>query len=161
MLRALPVPDPDELVTVRSSEPGGRPRTDFPTWQFTALREDTAAFSAIAAISVFDRSNVMLSGPGGRGPATDSGRVRVAIVSGNYFPMFGVGAARGRALAPDDDRVPDGHPVAVISHDYWQRTAVGADAVFDRAVSINGTAFTIVGIMPRDFTGDWPGRPID
>ena len=45
-----------------------------------------------------------------------------AIVSGNYFRVMGVGAAAGReSFLPDDDRIPGGHPVAVLSHAYWQR----------------------------------------
>lgn len=89
-----------------------------PTWEFNGLRQENTAVSAIAAISVFDRSNIALGGPDVSSTAIDTGRARVAIVSGNYFSMLGIGAARGRTLTADDDRAPGQHRVAVISDDY-------------------------------------------
>lgn len=47
-------------------------------------------------------------------------RVSAELVSGNYFTMPGVKAAAGRLFnAEEDDRVKGGHPVVVLSHDYW------------------------------------------
>ncbi len=53
-------------------------------------------------------------------------RVSGELVSGTYFPVLGVGAAVGRVIAPEDDRVRAGHPVAVLSYEYW-RTRFSAD----------------------------------
>ena len=47
------------------------------------------------------------------------------LVSGQYFPALGVTPAIGRLLGPQDDRVPGGHPVVVLSYDFW-RTRFGA-----------------------------------
>ena len=56
-------------------------------------------------------------------------------------------------LAPADDEVVGGHPVAVLSHAYWQ-TRLGADPnVLNEAIIVNGTTFTIVGVAPRGFRG--------
>jgi hypothetical protein len=46
-------------------------------------------------------------------------RVTGELVSGGYFSVLGVGAALGRALTPEDDRILGGHLVAVLSHAYW------------------------------------------
>src|ERR1700722_144352 len=47
------------------------------------------------------------------------------LVSGTYFPVLGVGTAIGRAFTPDDDRVPGGHPLAMLGYAYWQSRFAG------------------------------------
>jgi hypothetical protein len=68
------------------------------------------------------------------------------IVSGNYFRVLGVQPALGRLLTDDDDRMPGGHPVAVISESYWQRRFGGDPAVVGHEVTINSVPMTIVGV---------------
>jgi len=46
--------------------------------------------------------------------------VKIRLVSGNYFSLLGVGATAGRVLMPEDQK-PGGHPVAVMSHAFWER----------------------------------------
>jgi putative ABC transport system permease protein len=159
LVRPLPVPHSEQLVDIRENRPGSRPRTEVPTWQFTGLRDGIADSMTVAAINVFDRSNITLAAPG-RAPV-DAGRCRVAIVSGNYFPMLEAPAAIGRVLTTDDDRVPGGHPVAVLSDACWTRHLARSADVLGATVTINRTAFSIVGVMPAGFTGDWVGRPAD
>lgn len=131
--RTVPVPRAQELVNVRERTPPARVRTEVPYYQFVAFREQMAPFADVAAISVLDRSNVSVSGPARESGIDDGGRVRLALVSGNYFPMLRLSASIGRTLTLDDDRTPGGHPVAVVSDAYWRRR----------------------------LTGDWIGRPID
>ena len=86
-------------------------------------------------------------------------RLRIELVSGNYFAALGVQAERGRLLTPDDDRVAGGHPVAVMSYGYWQRSYGAADSALGSTVRINGFPFTIVGITAPDFQGFTVGAP--
>ncbi len=159
LARTLPVPRPSELVNVRALWPGSRPRSETPTWEFNGLRDGSASLMILAAVAVFDQSNVTLNSPDGT--TLDGGRSRVAIVSGNYFEMLQIPAATGRVLTPDDDRVRGGHPVAVLSGAYWRSRLAASPDVLGRTVTINRTPFTIVGVMPHGFTGDWIGRPVD
>ena len=80
-----------------------------------------------------------------------------ALVSGNYFQMMGVQPAAGRLFTVEDDRVPGGHPVAIISFSYWQRRFAGDRAVVGRAVTINNTPMTIVGVSQEGFLGSFLG----
>ena len=50
-----------------------------------------------------------------------SERVSGELVTGNYFDVLGVRAVIGRTFTPDDDRTPGGHPIAMLSHNYWTR----------------------------------------
>ena len=86
-------------------------------------------------------------------------RVRGELVSGTYFPVLGVEAAVGRTFTPDDDRVPDGHPVAVLSYAYWQSRFAADPSVVGKTVLVNGHDFTIVGVAQRGFDGLDLGNP--
>jgi predicted permease len=148
LLRPLPVRDPGQLV---ASHGGSYPL-------YRRFRDLHQVFADVAAVSLLDRSNVTV---GGDESSIDRGLVRVQLVSGNYFSMLGVRASKGRALTPDDDRVPGAHPVAVLSDGYWRRRFGGAADVIGRTLGLNGTTYTVVGVAVREFTGETTGRPVD
>ena len=75
------------------------------------------------------------------------------LVSGGYFSLLGVSPAIGRALGPDDDRVPNGHPVAMLSHGYWERRFARDPSVVGRTIRLSAMPFTIVGVTPAEFFG--------
>src|SRR5260370_8329213 len=64
-------------------------------------------------------------------------------------------------MAPEDNRIIDGHRVAVISYGCWKRRFAGASDVSGRELFINGLRFTIVGVTAADFFGEEPGRAPD
>jgi predicted permease len=157
-LRALPVKDPGQLVEVRLADPGPRPgnvvaryaQLTGPQWE--RLRADQQAFSSMLAWSP-SRFNLA------RG-----GEVRNAqgiFVSGSFFEVLGVPAARGRILGAADDRRGCGSRAAVISHAFWQREYGGDPTVVGRAIHLEGHAFDIVGVTPEGFYGVEVGRMFD
>jgi predicted permease len=74
-------------------------------------------------------------------------------VTGDYFPLLGVKPVLGRAIGPEDDRVPNGHPVVMLSHGYWERRFTRDPSVIGRTIRLSATPFTIVGVTPREFFG--------
>jgi len=149
LLRPLPVRDPGRLVAIN----GTTPETSWDTFSYPdylAFRDRATGFDAIAA---FGAIGVSLG--------TDDGAELVSgeIVSGNYFDALGVQPILGRAFLPDEDRTPGAPPVVVLSHGLWQRRFGGDPGVLGRPVSINGTAFTIIGIAPEAFAGVRRERP--
>jgi macrolide transport system ATP-binding/permease protein len=79
------------------------------------------------------------------------------LVSGNFFAVMGLRPAAGRLFTAQDDVTPGGHPVAVLSHAYWQRRFNGDAAAVGREVIINNTPMTIVGVAPEGFIGSFFG----
>jgi putative ABC transport system permease protein len=75
------------------------------------------------------------------------------VVTGNYFSALGVEAALGRTLGVEDDRTPSGHPVVMLSYDFWQNSLGGDPDVIDRAVHIEGRVYTVVGVVEPDYPG--------
>ncbi len=147
LLRLLPVKNPEQLVLVRSKGPhygsnNGRYKLSYPMYE--DFRDHNEVFSGM-----FCRWDTAFS------VAADGKTERVygEAVSGTYFPVLGVGAALGRVFTPDDDRVPDGHPIAVISYRYWL-TRFGSDPnVINKKILINGYPFTIIGVSQAGYDG--------
>ncbi len=132
-LRSLPVKDPGQLVEVRLDNPGPRPgnvvaryaQLTYPQWE--RLGADQQAFSSLLAWSP-SRFNLA------RG-----GEVRNAqgmFVSGSFFEVLGVPAARGRVLGAADDQRGCGSRAAVISCAFWQREDGGGPTVVGRAIHL-------------------------
>jgi hypothetical protein len=67
-------------------------------------------------------------------------------VSGNFFSVLGVEAECGRMLTPDDDRIGNNAPAAVISHAFWNNFLRLDPAAIGRQIRINRIPFTIVGV---------------
>jgi predicted permease len=147
LLRLLPVKAPHELVQLDGPGPfSGRtngPRV-FSYPMYVDFRDRNDVFDGLVAR--FGSSATLMS----RGQAE---RVDVELISGNTFEVLGVKPAIGRALTQDDDRTPAAHPVAMLSHDYWQRRFAGSPAVLNQVVTINRTPMTIVGVAPPRFAG--------
>jgi predicted permease len=77
----------------------------------------------------------------------------VAAVSGNFFSLLGVNAARGRMLAQDDDRIDHPRQVVVLSYACWKNKLDADPGVVGRTLMLNGEAFTVAGVAPAGFTG--------
>ena len=141
--RMLPIRDPETLLLLGQRQ-GAETANGFSYQQYEVIRDhigvlDLAAYSRA-------RLNVSIDG---RAEPTAEGQ----LVSGHYFSLLGVAPAAGRALGPDDDRVPAGHPVAMISYGYWKRRFVLDPAVVGRSISLSGVPFTVVGVTPPEFFG--------
>ncbi len=88
----------------------------------------------------------------GLGENGETRRTTADMVSANYFSVLGVAPAAGRAFLPEEETPGRGERVAIVSYSYWQKQ--GRDsALLGRTLTLNGRPFTIVGIMPKGFTG--------
>jgi predicted permease len=158
LLKTLPVQNPEQLVIFDPIFQGHSSNGLTSYGVYERLRGLSAFFSGIAGIANVDRSNVTVNGLGG---GANPEQVRVGLATGNYFETMGVNAVTGRTFGPEDDRVPGGHPVTVISHAYWERKFSLDPGIVGRTLRLNGTTYTILGVTARDFSGEWVGRPTD
>jgi predicted permease len=151
LLRLLPVKNPQQLVMLWGRGPhygsnNGPHKLSYPMYE--DFRDHNQAFSGM-----FCRWGTSFSvSSEGR-----TERVDGELVSGTYFPVLGVGAALGRVFTPDDDRVPGGHPVAVISYRYWLNRFGGSQDVIGKKLLVDGYPLTIVGVSRAGFDGTDPG----
>ena len=169
MLRSLPVPHPETLVTIGDpSRTGGlstgSPRTDLASYPVYAdIRDHNRVLSGVYATGRTGRLDAFIPEPGGTTPP-DGGQAehpRGRLVSGNFFSVLGIPAHVGRVFTQEEDEAPAKDPVAVISYGYWQRRFAGNPAAIGRILVVNRTALTIIGITPEGFTGDLVGQAND
>ena len=145
MWRRLPVKDPEGLVLLTHSR-GTAFQGGFTYQQYRVMRQQPShGFAALAAWSAV-RLNVSIDGS--QEPTIDG-----QLVSGSYFSLLGVNPIAGRLIADEDDVVPNGHPVAMISYGYWKRRFGLSPSVIGRNIAISGTPFTIIGVTPPEFFG--------
>lgn len=141
LLRALPYPNPEAIVVVRTKAPWAPSASaslpDFLLWKERATHFESMAASGFASFG--------LASDGARPE-----RVQGANVSGDFFRVLQVHALRGRLLEPEDDRVT-GSRVAVISAALWRGHFGAASSAIGKTITLNGVAFTVVGIAPEGF----------
>jgi predicted permease len=153
LLRNLPVADPERLVMLyqrgahNGSNMGDRMHSypiyqDFQT-KAQPLAEVLCRRLVSTSVSVDNQTE----------------RVDAEMVSGNYFSMLGVKAAAGRVFnSEEDDRVHQGHPVVVLSYDYWVSRFAHDPKVIGKKILVNNYPMTVVGVSAAGFAGIDPAR---
>ncbi|MGB6193989.1 MAG: ADOP family duplicated permease, partial [Terracidiphilus sp.] len=155
MLKQLPVRDPGSLLSfgdgfwgqiVAASDPG--PYDIFPYEFYRRVAQQTQKFDGITAFASFSMPVSVRTG-------RDAGATQAVshLVAGNFFDVLGAQPLLGRGLTASDTAVEGGNAVAVISHRYWQQELDADAKVIGRVLKVNGTAFTVVGVMPAGFYG--------
>jgi predicted permease len=143
LFRALPVHEPERLVTLTRTASTGEAVSAFSHPSYLRLRESGRALDGLAAYTMAPVT--VDGGDGGR-------RAVMTFVSENYFQVFGVRPALGRFLTPDDGE-PGAAPVVVLGWLEWKQRYGGARGVVGRTVRVNGVPATVVGVAPEGFNG--------
>lgn len=114
------------------------------------LREHARSFEDAAA---FDLTMLNIASAGKQPEAVSAG-----IVSANYFHLLGVTPETGRFFKADgNDRLYGSEDEVVLSDALWRNRYAADPSVVGRLVSINGHAFTVVGVAPPEFAGIFGG----
>jgi predicted permease len=142
LLRPLPVSYPETLVRLVEAHPTG-----FVTWSlpFTVCDPVASRATSLSEVICQGETDVAFSD----GASTE--RVRVHLVSPNFFSSLGVHAALGRVLTAEDQRT--GAMNAVLGYGFWQRRFQRDASVLGRSIVLRGHPFTIVGVTPEGFNG--------
>jgi predicted permease len=166
ILKPLPVSKPEELVLFddlpNEGTSDGDPTTGqwhrFSYYAYQYFREHDRSFKELSAFRSGE-SRVSVRRTDAQ-PGEPAQRASGHLVSGNYFAVLGVNAMQGRVLTNEDDS-PAAHPAAVISNGYWKQEFNGDTKVVGKDILLNGTGFTIVGVMPPQFFGERVRRSPD
>lgn len=149
LLRSLPVQDPERLVVFALNPDEPSVGSNYPDYEY--IRDHNKSFSGVIAYGG-SGSPAAMEVPD-EGAHSTAQLVIPILVSGNYFEVLGVTPAVGRLLRPSDNKIEDAHPWVVLDYDFWQRRFGGDPRAVGRAITLNGSHFTIVGVARAGFTG--------
>jgi predicted permease len=166
MLKSLPVHEPNQLVLFGNAKNAGQTdnfpdaSTDLFTYQFyRSAQQRQDVFSDVAAQvsllwTVHGRINA-------NGQSSDIEKINAQMVSGTYFTTLGVKPALGRLFTDADDQNVGGHPVAVVSHTWWQKNLGGEANALSRTITIDQVTYSVIGVAPNEFFGTKVGEAPD
>lgn len=143
LLRPLPYPAPEQLVVIREniSEPT-REWTDLPVNanHLTFWQQQNRSFSSIAALRP-------VSVPVG---GTQTEEIGVAEATSNLIATLGFQPRLGRIFTEDEEK--PGHNVVLLTDGFWKRHYSGDPSVLGKTVPLDGLQYSVVGILPPEFT---------
>lgn len=145
VLNPYPFPQPDRILSVDARHISGKNRgtgyRDFLDWQ-----QQNAAFEAMAITP--ETGGYTLTGQG------EPQRMTGGATTMDFLRVLGVQPVLGRFFTAEEDR-PGAAPVAVLTYATWRQRFGGDPAVLGRTMTLNGQAFTVIGVLPRGFA--FPG----
>ena len=150
LLRPLPYHKPEQLAIIWTHSPGANVAQDWPSpGQFSAIKEKSGVFEALALA----RGNVAVL-TGRDAPE----QLSVLQIGSTAFPLLGVQPALGRVFLPEEDT--PGKPLTVVlTYGFWQRHLGGDRGIIGQKINLNNENYTIVGVMPKDFSLDYEVLP--
>ncbi len=150
LLRALPYPEPERLVTFVTH------------FQGRGMEEDQTSQNGRTWLAVHEHATYLDCAAFGGGWTgvnfAAQGKVEYVQqerVSAGFFRVLGINPMLGREFMPEEDRV-GGPAVTVLSYALWKRVFNADPSVIDRAVLLRGEPYTIVGVMPPGFQTSVP-----
>ena len=140
LLNPLPYPQPDRMVALYSrTSTFAQSSISYPN--FLDWQRNNRSLAAIAA---YRSDDFNLTGAG------EPERVRTEMISADFFSILGVTPLLGRDFNAQDDHA-GGAPVVILSEGFWKRKLGGSPQVLGQRLTLNGTPYTVVGIIPANF----------
>ena len=154
LLRPLPFPASDRLVLVWETFGKGPDNWNIVSapnfWDF---RKQSRSFEDMAIFDSAGRGYNL----GAAGNSQEAEQVSGVRVTAGFFSVLGVKPLLGRTFLPEEETLGRDHEV-VLSYGLWQRRYGGDVSIVGRAIRIDGADFTVVGVMPREFSWQfWSG----
>ena len=147
VLRPLPYEDPEELVFVWEQNYQRDVETNVVSpANYFAWKEQNEVFAELGVVTEMSATIT-----GDRGPA----RIGLMYLSPSIFTMLGARAQAGRLLV-NDDELESSPPVVVLSDGFWQRRFGSDPKVIGQAITLNGSSYEVVGVLPSGFDFEVP-----
>jgi len=146
VFRPYPVPNSSNVVSLVGTTHDS-PFEDFSYREYLDLRDKTSSYDGVIAHS--EMQAVGFSAEPQATPRIKGGM----MVSGNYFRVLGVEPTLGRGFRAEEDHVPGRDAVVVLGPEFWHHEFASDPSVLGRAIRLNGTNFTVIGVAPDTFPG--------
>ena len=143
LLKPLPWAAAPRLVRLNETRQGntGRFRPMMTNGTYLAWRDSVTTLDGLGAWST-DNETLTESG--------DPTRIRIGKITPSLLPLLGASPMLGRAFT-DGEESPGRPPIALISYRLWQRRYGGRATIVGDSLRLDGTSYTVVGVMPASF----------
>lgn len=142
LLRPLPFYQQQRIIKIwENNLQKGRERNPVSPPNFIDWRDQNNAFESVAAYSSFSPNVTGIEG---------AERLQGVQVTGDLFPLLGVNPLLGQYFSSENGKAND-EKVVVISHALWKRRFGGDNSILNSTITLNGSPYTIIGVMPPDF----------
>jgi predicted permease len=146
LLQRLPVPQAEQIAAlVIQSSGSALGALGFSRPQFVEFREQMAPICEVFGSATAWRLNFTADG--------HSDTLTIAGVSSNYFSALGLKPALGRLVLPGEGEHPGEPAILVLGYGFWQRRFGGDPRVIGKQVRVGAKPATIVGVAPKEFSG--------
>ncbi len=139
LLQPLPYGEAERIVRVEETEGRGGMGVSPPN--FIDFQEQNHSFERMAAYS---GGSLILTGNG------EPARLESATVSRDLFSVLKANPLLGRSFNATDENENQGR-AAILSYGLWQARFAADHAIVGRQITLDGKAYSIVGVMSRDF----------
>ncbi|MGB7172920.1 MAG: ABC transporter permease [Candidatus Acidiferrales bacterium] len=141
LLNPLPYPHSEQLAAVYGTAPGyDHVPIAYPN--FLDWQRDNRSFSSIA---LYHNEDYNYTGAG------LAERLSGYMISADFFSTLGVNPILGRTFRPEDDQL-GAAPVVILGGGLWQRRFASSPDIVGKSIVLNGTSYTIIGVIPPSFT---------
>ncbi|HEV2615446.1 MAG TPA: ABC transporter permease, partial [Candidatus Acidoferrales bacterium] len=140
LLRPLPYPNPQQIVTVKEQEAHGH-RAHLADPNFLDFRSQN---HTLAALATFSSGSQSISG------GSEPVRVDVGYITQDFFKVMGVEPFRGREFA-HDELVEHGAPAIIVSYGFWRQFLGGTDDLSHVQLTMDKENYSVIGVMPQGF----------
>ena len=141
LLNPLAYPHSDRLMVIYARIAGlDSAPIEYPN--FLDWQRDSRSFASLAAYRNEDYNFIGNS---------EGERLSGYMISANFFDTLGIAPVLGRTFRVDDDLI-GAAPVVVLSGGFWKRKFASSPEIIGMPITLNGTLYTIVGVMPDTFT---------
>ena len=152
LLRPLPFPNSEALMSVfGTSRERGVLRGSFSYPDFFDLRAQNSSFERISS---YHDGDFILTQHG------EPVRLTGVVATSDLLPLLGVAPMLGRGFVPDEDK-PSASRVVVLSHSMFEKYFNSDPNILNQPITLDGKAFTVVGVMPRAFQFPVQNDPVD
>ena len=141
LLNPLAYPQPGQLVAIYGKTPGIE-HAPVSYLNFLDWQRDTRTFSSMA---IYRNQDYTFAGRG------EAERVRGYMISADFFSTLGVQPVAGRAFRTEEDQI-GAAPVVILGGGFWKRRFGSSPKILGETITLNGTDYTVVGVIPPGFT---------
>jgi predicted permease len=140
LLNPLPYPRSSQLIAIYQKDPG----MDQAPVSYLNFLDWQRASQSFSSLAIYRHEDYNLTG------SAHAERVNGLMVSAGFFGTLGIHPSLGRDFRSEDDHI-GAAPVALLSDGFWHRRFGASPEIIGKPIELNGTDYTITGVLPPNF----------